>query len=581
MKLIAPSPWLISVALLVVTAAVSDAAAQSAPPGCPTANPSQSCRIEAVIGRGVAAKGFTPSSQVKFEIHESVGGPLILGPVTRRTDSSGFTQVDAPNLHLALGNHVVVTDVATQIKKELKVAHIRINKIDPAGDFIYGKASPNDRVTVTLTQPTAQLVTDADQSGTWRAFFHEKGVDMTSQTQIFASVNDADGDQTGTFPPPGCPPNSPDDCRVTASIDNDYIAASGSRHNQVSLEVFSPEGQRQYGPTTVPTDIYGQTDVFLLGFDNGIDLVPGSRVVMIDLATSTVKTLVLDPLSIDTVQPDSNLVTGQAPRDERVELRVAGGGPAFSGDTAIASEPNRTWTADYAAIGYDVTPLDWFLAGDLDDDGDVTLAERGAPLASCQPSANTICGTAGPDTVRAGEASAKRALAVSPASPRGLKIEAGPGDDTSFLTVGEQTGNVTVDLGSGGDRALVIPPDGSVPVQITIQGGKGNEVVALPTRTGELVVNVLGGRGHDLVGTRKLGGARAFLGHYRLAGRRGDDTLTAGDGDDLLIGGRGNDKLAGGAGRDEMHGGPGRDVCFKGRGDLIRSCDVVRKASDA
>ncbi len=561
-------------AALLVAAGAGHPSAASASPGCPAADPSQDCRIEALIGGGVTARGFTPNSSVRFEIHESVDRPLIFGPSTRRTDSSGFAAVEAPNLEVSPGNDVLVTDVATGTEKDLVVSQLRINRIDVVNDAVSGQAPPSKRVQLTLQQPDAQLVVQTGADGTWRAPFNRHGVDITAQTQVFASVNDGDGDQTGTFPPPDCPPKSPDDCKVTASIDNDYITATGSRHAQVELQVFSPEGERQYGPTTVPTDIYGNTDVFSLGFDNRINLVPGSRVVMTDLATSTVKTLVLDPLSIDAVEPASNLVTGRAPPNDAVEVRVAGGGPAFSGDTAIPSQPSGAWTADYGAIGYDVTPQDWFYAWDLDDDGDITSAERGAPVTSCVPAADTICGTAGPDTVRAGEPPAKRNAAG--ASSPGLRIEGGPGDDTALLTIVQQTDEVTFRSGQGSDRALVIPQDPTAAAQISIRGAAGNETIALPDRTGNLVVDFRGGGGNDVVETRKLGGGRAFLGRYVLAGGGGNDSLVAGDGDDLLLGGPGNDRLTGGPGRDELRGGPGRDVCFKDKAERIRSCEVVR-----
>ena len=47
----------------------------------------------------------------------------------------------------------------------------------------------------------------------------------------------------------------------------------------------------------------------------------------------------------------------------------------------------------------------------------------------------------------------------------------------------------------------------------------------------------------------------------RLAGGRGNDTITGGKGDDNLFGDEENDELDGGRGENTNHGGPGDDVC--------------------
>src|SRR5919106_975992 len=90
----------------------------AAAPGCPAEGARGPCAVHASATSGyVLADGFTPRSNVEFEIFKSKGGVRIYGPVTRRTD--GFGQRNAPgNLdNLKAGNYIVVRDIATGTEK--------------------------------------------------------------------------------------------------------------------------------------------------------------------------------------------------------------------------------------------------------------------------------------------------------------------------------------------------------------------------------------------------------------------------------------------------------------------------------
>ncbi len=633
--------------LFVACAVVGDAAAQGGTPGCPANSPAEQatqCFIIVGLGgeNGVAnlrVDSFTPQSPVKIEIYASkagfeAGDAPHFGPLTLPTDGTGSTGTGpllggAP---ITPGNYAVVTDEATGTVKTHEVSPHTILTVDEESDTVSGTGRPGDLIDVTLGSPIVggQIVAFAgkqvfvDPDGSWTADFRTcspgspcgggltEPADITPQTSAGATFRDTDGDVTRVPEPLRCPPRKSflPDCVVGADLELDQVnGVAVTPNSEVSFQVFAANGQPVFGPLSATTDSVGATELVLLGFDYGVDLVPGQRVVMTDLATSTVKVLDLIPLSIDSVDPVANVVAGRAPPGSTVGLGggrpLGGSAPAMIlGADSECSPPDpvlRCWTADFAAVGYDVTDQDGFSISVSDDDQDFTADGLGAPIPGCVPDEQTVCGTAGPDTIRPGEdATPARVVTASggpsPADQAPRTAFAGAGDDIVLVTVTRSTQQTIVDTGTGSVERIVVSPgakpprrppaDGPVQPHVIVRGSQGSMLVVLPAHAGNLVLKVVGGSGSDSISTRDFGGTGSSRGGYRISGKDGNDALVSGDGADRINGGNGNDGLGGGRGADRLDGGlgsdvisggRGRDTCIRDEGDIVKGCEVVRR----
>lgn len=548
--------------------------------GCPNDGSRLTCVIgAAVVEDNLQIYGFSPGKTARFEIYDA-GGTLRFGPSDRQTDATGFVWVtredsDNPGHHLDLvgGQRVVVTDVATNVVKTLVISPVTIRVIDDKADKVSGVAAPGERVEVAVDPPQLPVHAVADAGGSWTADFGAAAEDVRPGSRVDATVFDADWDSSSSHPV-GCPIHYPRQCSVGASMEGDSIQVIAfSPHSDVVFEVYDKRpdlgGHRVYGPVTKTTDTLppkeGQGRLpdgyyFLkFGVEPGPDLVPGSYIVATDVATSTVKTLELMPLSLDKVDPGTDVVEGSAPAG--TEVIVGTGSQRLH--VVVRADAAGKWRVDYQAPGFG--PDDWFHVVAADEDSDDTQDDLGAPLGNCKPGPDTICGTSGPDTLRNGE---KKFLSVE-RKPRTLRINAGPGDDTVLAKLRPGIARLTVDVGRGVEEGVVVDPGARrAPSRVVIRGKPQKLTVVLPAHAGNLTVQVSAGPGPDVVRTRRFGGRGRSRGGYRIAGGPGNDKITAGDGNDTLIGGPGKDTLS---------GGPGRDICFKGPGDRLRSCEIVRR----
>ena len=498
-------------------------------PGCPAVHPGRTCMIQVDLsGKGaVSARGFTPNSAVRFEVYESLGGARLYGPVTRQTDDAGNQNRNAGHLGFQVrpGMHIVVTDVATGTVRSLEVSTLSIDSIDVAADTVSGTARPGDTVYVELHgAPSAQVVAGPD--GSWTADFSNSSQDVGESDFPKAFVFDADLDATTATPKPGCPSFGLFRCLVSAAIEFDSIGVIGfTPSSDVRLEVFdAPGGQRLFGPTTRRTDEFG--DFFVdFGFNPGPDIVPGTYVVAIDVATGTTKTLEVAPLSADRVDPLADVVAGTAPPNARVTIEAEGA----ARNLEVTADSSGAWLADFTTVGYDIKNVDFFRVSVQDVDGDFSGDSLGAPIPGCEPDADTTCGTAGPDTIR------------------------------------ESDGEVI--SGLGGDTLLISSDDPSDSVRIV--AGGGSDGIVLPAHAGRFDARVFGGAGADRMITRAFGGGGASSGSYFLDGGGGDDAMQGGDGDDTLHGG---------GGANDFNGGPGQDTCLSDtRRDEFNGCERIRR----
>jgi Ca2+-binding RTX toxin-like protein len=539
-----------------------DSGAQS-PPGCPPAgDPADpSCTIFAEpVGNDVNVIGFTPGSTVEFEVLEN--GTRVSGPVRGKANNVGVANAELrpPGFDLKPGHEVRATDGATGTEKKLVVSPVKITAVDHAANSVSGRANPGERVRVVLDPPHDQSNTGraageatAGQDRRWTVGFAD---DVTAQSRIDVFAFDADGDRTGPRPI-GCPPvPGRGNCVIDVHIDGDFIFASMSPDSEVEVELFSsPGGSSIYGPFTHGTDDVGtMVPGHELAFDgpNPIDLVPGMQVVARDGKSRTVKRLVVPSLFIDRVDPETDVVEGRAPPDSELSVAITG-----SQVQIMRADASGTWRVDFRALfGYDVTYDHSAFVGAFDADGDVTYAERGAPLLDCVPDADTVCGTAGTETLRTSEAPA--AARILPAASSKREVKAGGGTDTVLVRAGGAIKKVDVDTGKGKvDKVVVRPGSGTARPTVVIAGRSRRMVVVLPADAGKLIARVTGTNGGDRVYVRRFRSSAGSGGGYRIAG------------------GKGNDSLRGGNGRDTLNGGAGRDTCFKGNGDTVKSCEVV------
>jgi Ca2+-binding RTX toxin-like protein len=413
--------------------------------------------------------------------------------------------------------------------------------------------------------------------GSWTASFAPIGQNLTAQSDPTAWVADGDGDVTYGYAPIGCPGIGVHSCTIASSIEGDWISAEAmTPDSEVVFEVFdAPGGTSIYGPATRTTGGNGNSQPIELDWPNGFDLVPGMFVTARDVATGTVQRLTLGELFLDTVDPDTDTVSGRAPAGTTVSIV---GGPR---PLEITADSNGSWVLDFGTItGYDIGLDDAFNATIYDDDGDATQDSLGSPLPDCVADADTICGSAGEDT------------AWTDPVPQEEVITGGD-DDIVHIIEEAITEEVVVDTGPAGDGVVVRPGGGSVAAaggvsarantRLVIKTKAGHDLILLPQRSGGLVILVVAGDGNDRVKTRSVG-RRSGTGRYRLYGGAGDDKLTSGNGNDTLIGGRGRDRLDGGAGDDVLRGGgggdlliggAGTDTCYVGAGDETRGCERI------
>jgi Ca2+-binding RTX toxin-like protein len=173
----------------------------------------------------------------------------------------------------------------------------------------------------------------------------------------------------------------------------------------------------------------------------------------------------------------------------------------------------------------------------------------------------TELGTAGPDHVQVGAKDGNVLI-----SGLGLALQVTGGEAADRVGVATLGGDDTIATGVG------IPG----PAGVAIDGGDGNDTVTY-RGSGSNDTIAIGPAGNGMVATSDIstGGALQLttaVESLTVAGRRGDDTISAGNGlagltQLTLKGGAGKDTLTGGDGDDTLRGGPGADVVLGGRGN--------------
>jgi Ca2+-binding RTX toxin-like protein len=149
-------------------------------------------------------------------------------------------------------------------------------------------------------------------------------------------------------------------------------------NSDVAFEIFKTVGgPRVFGPETRKTEQQGNAGILY----NLLEV--GNEVVVTDIATSTVKRLVVTPLTIDAVNIGADTVTGTARPGDSVVVPV--GGDA-AGTAHAQADGTGSWTAEFAPLGIDLTPSTFLTANVFDNDGDRLET---APQPGCPPVSRT------------------------------------------------------------------------------------------------------------------------------------------------------------------------------------------------
>jgi hypothetical protein len=133
---------------------------------------------------------FTPNDSVTVVIEDAPGGTVLYSGSTPTDDTGQFQiQRDVHGVDLLAGMHVTVTDDATGFAKDLVLADLSIDTIDPATDVVSGTA-PDGTVNLSIYGVPMGQVPATVTGGVWSYDFSP--FDITLTTTVSASVNDDD-----------------------------------------------------------------------------------------------------------------------------------------------------------------------------------------------------------------------------------------------------------------------------------------------------------------------------------------------------------------------------------------------------
>ena len=312
-------------------------------------------------------KDYDSPGTVTFKIYESAGGPLL----------TSYTAVDElivePGVDLKPGVYIVATDDQTGKRKELVLVDAAVTLVDRDADLIEGTAPPFSTVEVELTWLPFWIYdktrVTADEQGQWSADFSAHGFDITDEMNAQARVVDEDFDASVAQDPP-----SP---WIEASLTGDWVHFRDVGHfAEIEIEVFDAEGASVFGPETGSTQM--ERDVSFDVWEEGVDLVPGSHILIANVVTGDSRDLVLVPLAVDNVDWEQDTVEGSAEPNAAVEVE------AFipwedSVQVGAIADVDGYWTADFGTAGHDLTQDMNVMARVRDDDGDATQAEPVPP----------------------------------------------------------------------------------------------------------------------------------------------------------------------------------------------------------
>ena len=308
----------------------------------------------------VSGCGFAPNTPIDVTIEDAPGGTTLFASSPTSDDEGCFDT--GYEVDLVPGMHVSVDDGAAF--KELTLASLSIDAIDPAENTVAGTAPPDATFNVDafVDDEWHGIEATSDGTGAWTVDFDDIGIDITAFTHVGANIGDGDGDQTAV------------DAQLSggdfdANLSGNSISGEGwAPGGGVTVEIFDgPDGNLLYSGTS-PTDEGGHFNVD--PFEHGVDLVPGTHIEVTDSAVpEAARALTAAPLTYDTLDPATDSASGTAAPGAEVCVGLAL--DEFECPTAVAGEDGN-WSVEF-----DVDVTEEMLFGEHwaivdDEDGDST-----------------------------------------------------------------------------------------------------------------------------------------------------------------------------------------------------------------
>ena len=244
----------------------------------------------------------------------------IFGPEILYSDEDGFVELsrEQHGLDLVPGMRVTAAEDNAGVDKELVLQSGSIESMDTAADILNGTAPAEMtvRVYVHNFNQDESMMLESDASGNWTADFSTMGVDLNDYTWVELNIPDADGDETriSRFVPEV----------VTLTNTNTIEAWRFNAYSDVTIRIYAPDGEGGgllHGPETRQTDRNGYA--WLSYYEHGVTLSPGVRIDIDDGVSF--KSLVVEPLTLDVIDLENDLLQGTAAPNTTVHVMVGDG----------------------------------------------------------------------------------------------------------------------------------------------------------------------------------------------------------------------------------------------------------------
>lgn len=256
------------------------------------------------------------------------------------------------------GDQVTMSDGTTT--KSLVVSSHEITAVDLEAETIKGTADPGTQVR--LPVPSELLVT-ANENGTWLADFGQAGVDLQPGTTFIAEVFDEDGDNSSYELYVSNP-------RFEVRDEADSVAGWDWQPNgEVSISIDGAP------ITTAPVDASGYFGTVISEL---LNIVPGMNVEVSDGVHT--KALLVSSLHINNVDVETEIVTGIATPDRRIQAEVCVQDGCIDRWETVDGAGN--WSADFSVPGdepgeertFDFGPGTRVDVREWDEDGDNAIS---------------------------------------------------------------------------------------------------------------------------------------------------------------------------------------------------------------
>ena len=317
---------------------------------------------------------FTPGMAVLVQIFDSAGaGNAELYRDAVPTDGQGnFNDDDLLGLDLMPGMYVTVAEEAVVIKS-LVLEALTFDTFDFDTETIGGTATAGATVQFGVgNEGDGRGGEIVAAGGNWSVDLSADpyNFDLTGAMGGQAWISDADGDQTVAEPPPFP--------QFQASLTSNWVQGWNFTPGMaVLVQIFDSAGagNAELYRDAVPTDGQGNfNDDDLLG----LDLMPGMYVTVAEEAV-VIKSLVLEALTFDMFDFDTETIGGTATAGATVQFGVGNEGDGRGGEIVAAG---GNWSVDLNTSEYGFFDITDDMGGQAwvsDGDGDQTVAEPPPP----------------------------------------------------------------------------------------------------------------------------------------------------------------------------------------------------------